>query len=333
MLWRSVTAMAFSANVFERVEIVGASGIEKDPARTVDDLFVELGRLLGSDMRSLDSRQYAGLVFFDGLSNAGAKLMDRVGELSDIVFIGGYAGDDRSFVRTVVYNDGEALENGVVFAVMKPRGEFRLIKTQSIIPTDKSLVATKVDPEARIIWEFDGRPAAQVYAEAMGIETAGRSADKFDHDAGRSASQAYMGSPQVDLESEAGKSFSERFINWPLAIMIDGEPFVRSAVTVVQGGGLRMYLPPIEGMRYRITRTADIAEETGRAIDEIRRELGGISAIVGVSCLLREIQVMNDDRAREFSAVFKDFPYVGLSSYGEVYVTPVNQTAVMLVFG
>ena len=331
MLWRSTTAMAFSDEVFEFVEIVAASGVDSNP-RVVEELFASLESRTGIGMRDLNPREYVGMVLLDGMSRPGVEIMDRIGDLTDVVFFGGYAGDERNFVRTVPFLDGKTYENGVVIALMKPKGKWRVVKTQNIQPSDQSMVATRIDEANKSIEEFDGQPAALSYARAIGIADDRIPADGYASEAGKSAIQAYAESMR-SRKWNGESAFAHEFLRHPLALMVDGEPFIRTAAAVSATGGLHMYMPPIKGMRYHLTRTTDIVEETGKSLDKVRRELGSIAAGIGVSCLLREIQVVTEGRCEEYGRLFSSFPFIGFSSYGEIYVGPINQTEVMLLFG
>ena len=141
------------------------------------------------------------------------------------------------------------------------------------------------------------------------------------------ASTAAVGGREVTKDA-----FIDMFIDWPLALMIDGEPFIRAATTVVDGGGIQVYMPPIEGLRYTVTRTRDVVEETRRALEAARAELGSISGILGCSCLLRDAQLRNEGRCQAYEEIFTGVPTVSFASYGEVYVSVVSQSSSMILF-
>lgn len=299
MLRDSVVAMAFSDAVFETIEVGVAGGVDADP-NAIDTLLADLEARLGTSLRTLDFRRYLGFTLIDGLAMAVEKITETLGEKTDVIFTGGCAGDDGRFQKTVIFCDGKAHDNGALVAILKPRGKFGIIKTQSLTPTDIVLIATSVDDDRHVIREFNGIPAAQAYADAMGVPVDGMSSDNF---------AAY-----------------------PLALMAGGEPFVRNAATVVDGGGIRLYTKPIEGMRYTVTKVTDLIRDTIKAVEDKRLELGGISAIINVNCLFRDLQARQTGKTAEFGAIFADFPCVGFSSYGEIYIGVVNQTSTMIAF-
>lgn len=332
MLKNSVVAMGLGSDVMDMVAAVGVANIDAaaDPAaRALAAL--EVGT--GLKMRDLDPRAYAGWQLLDGLARHNDRLVERCRELTGVVFAGGCAGDDGHWRKTLVWANGEIFENGAVFALLKPRGRFVAMKTQSARPTACGMIATRVDRERRIIHEFDGRHAAEVYAEAMGatIEPAdvgcsGRNPRELYAEIARRLAGGHRGRP-----ADMGP-FIERFVGWPLAEIIDGEPFIRGATTVVENGGVQVFMPPSEGVRYTVCRAGNVVDDTRRALRERQRELGGVSAVLMCGCLLREIQVRNDDQVGAFEDLFGELPTVGFSSYGEIYRSVVSQSASMIVF-
>ncbi|MDR1519772.1 MAG: FIST C-terminal domain-containing protein [Planctomycetota bacterium] len=299
LLDNAFTAMAFSAGVFETLEIAAVGGIDSNPL-ALDQALGDLRTRLGRDLLDLDYREYLGFVLIDGLSSSMEPIMNRIGDLTNILFTGGCAGDELKFEKTLVYANGQVYENGMVIAVMRPRGKWGVIKSQSVVPGDQTLTATRVEEDRNVIWEFDGKPAAQAFADAIGVAA-------------------------EDLTPE-------KFSECPLALMADGQPFIRSIATPVGDGGLRLYLRPARGLRYVIARTKDLAPETRADVEAKRREIGGISAIVNISCILRKLQMIRDGSVEAHSEVFAGFPSAGFFSFGEIFIGLVNQTATMVAF-
>ena len=332
MLKNSVVAMGMDDDVMERVETVGIAN-----ADTIDDpaaaALAALEKKSGLRLRDLDFREYAGWVLLDGLAHHNDELIGRLGELTDIIFGGGCAGDDGHFRQTLVWANGTIYENGAVFALMKPRRPFAVLKAQHVQPTERVMTATRADREKRIIYEFDDRPAAQVYAEAMGIDLSGAAY------AGKSSRQLYKEKFIADGVTAAGNgrtvtkdAFIDMFINWPLAVMIGGEPFIRAATNVAEDGGIQVFMPPIQGIRYTVCHTGDIVLDTRRVLREKMRELGGCSGIMMCGCLLRDVQIRHEDQVGAYEELFRDLTVSGFSSYGEIYVSVVSQSASMILF-
>ena len=64
--------------------------------------------------RVLDILKYVGIVLTDGLSGAEEALMEKIGDRSDLFFVGGSAGDDLKFQKTQVMLEGKAYTNAAV---------------------------------------------------------------------------------------------------------------------------------------------------------------------------------------------------------------------------
>ena len=131
----------------------------------------------------------------DGLRAAEERIMDDIGNLSDLIWIGGSAGDDLRFKETVVFANGHSHTNAAVLALIRLDRGFDIIKTQSFRETGKKLKATEVDEANRMVIKFNDQPAAKAYAAAIGYPI---------------------------------EKVSDGFMRYPVGVMIDGEPFVRS---------------------------------------------------------------------------------------------------------
>ena len=107
-------------------------------------------------MLDLDLERWIGLVLVDGLSGAEERLMDQLGNLTDVAFVGGSAGDDLAFKTTLVAAGGVVHRDAAVLVLLECPNGFELLKTQSFVATGKSLVPTRVDRATRTVLEFDG---------------------------------------------------------------------------------------------------------------------------------------------------------------------------------
>lgn len=325
ILTDSVVAMGLGDDIIEDVEIVGAPGLDTEPG-LADALLGGLEEKTGLKMRDLDFREYVGFILLDGLADANDRFVERIGELTDVIFAGGCAADYNKFQKTSVFLDGEVHDNGAVLALMKPRGKFSVFKTQFIRLTDRTMVATAVDGDKRTILEFDNKPAAIAYAEAMG----GKLDPEMFKSSGKKSAQIY--SEAILQDGMAKDAFVDKFIEWPLAVMIGGEPFIRAATTVTESGGIQMYMPPIGGVRYTVSRAEDVVAGMRRVLEEKRRELGGLSGVLFAACGLLALQVHNAGEDEEFGRLFEGVPAIGFASYGEIYVGVVSQSAAMIMF-
>jgi hypothetical protein len=224
--------------------------------------------------------------------------MESIGELTSIMFIGGSAGDDLKFQKTYVYANGKAYSDAAVLVVFKPTKGFDFIKTQSFLPSNHILEATKVDEPNRKVLEFNHKPALVAYAEKLGVTTA-----------------------------EAMNLFMEH----PLGLMSGNEPYVRSPQKS-EGNEITFYCNINQGMSLSILNNTNIIEDTKNAIQAKEHETGGIAGIVNFHCILRTLELEKKGLTEDYGKLFADIPTIGFSTYGEEYIGHINQTSTMLVF-
>lgn len=301
----SVVAMAFSRDVFEYFEsalVLGDGGRHAGEdlfgnARSAMDYF---GRKLGREPIELDYREYVGFMLGDSISPFTERVVETVGEETNVIFVGGFAGDDYKFAgQQYVFYKGAAYKNAAVLSLWKPRQGFSLLKTQAVELTGTHLVITKADEQNRIIWEFNHEDAAVAYARA--IHTPVESMDILDFDEN------------------------------PLALTVDGEPFLRAVVKQVDGRGLKMFAQVKEGTRQTLTRAGDVYTTTKEVMEKTMREVD-VAAILHVNCASRHTSLKNRGRIGDFEKLFAGVPGVGFASYGEIHVGIVAMTSTMILF-
>lgn len=292
----SIVAMGFGHDVLEDINIQIVPQISTED--NVKQAFTAFEEYYQTPALELDPGQYVGIIICDGLTKAEEKIIDSIGNLTNVTFIGGSAGDDLKFKNTYVFANGQAYSNSALLALLKPVGKFDFIKTQSFCDTNKKLVATKVDEGNRIVFEFDHQSAVNAYAEAIG-----HSAEKI----------------------------AEGFMKNPLGLMIDAEPYVRSPQQA-NDGAMTFYCNVKEGMEMSILESTNIIVDTRAALQKKQAEMGNFKAVINFNCILRTLQLESEGNSQEYGKIFTDIPMIGFSTYGEAYIGHINQTATMLVF-
>jgi hypothetical protein len=253
----------------------------------------------GQKMANMSFEYHVGIVLVDGLSMAEEKLMENLGDATNVLFVGGSAGDDLQFKATHVSACGRTYEGAAVLAVLYPKTPFRIIKNQSFRSTGVRLTVTRADTDRRIVHEFNGVPAALAYADALKVPVS---------------------------------QLADRFMNNPVGIMINGEPYVRSPQRR-EGDSVVFYCNMMEGMTVEVLKACDIVDGTQAALTEVSATMGGVSAILNFNCILRTLDLQRKGQVDAYRKLFKDMPTIGFSTYGEEYIGHTNQTATMLVFG
>ena len=294
MLKNSVVAMAFNGQAIKdvKVEVIEDLGNESRSS------FEAFERHFHTSPAEMDPKQYVGIILIDGLSAKEELIIDRIGDLTNINFIGGSAGDDLKFAATHVYANGKSYSNAAVLAILEPATEFACIKTQSFNVLPHKLVVTKADEAAREVIEFNDKPAAEAYAEALGISV---------------------------------EAAADSFMHHPVGLVIEGEPFVRSPQQI-KDGHMIFYCSVVEGMELSILESTDIIEDTRKALAEAKSSMGSISGIVNFNCILRTLELEHKKATGAYGELFSDIPTIGFSTYGEQYIGHINQTATMLAF-
>ncbi len=297
MLDNSIVMMAMGAEIIEDCKIEVLTDI-KSNNHTVDDAFSSFETYYDTKAFDLDTERYIGLVLIDGLSGQEEKINERIGDLTNVSFIGGSSGDDLKFEQTYIYANGKSYTNSAVLALLKCNTEFDILKTQSFKSTKKEVVVTKVDEPSRTILEFNGKPAVEEYTSILGIE-----------------------------KDNAESTFSKN----PIGLVFEDDYFVRSPQKT-EGDSITFYCSVKEGMKLDILESQDIIEDTQKDLQAKIDDFGSVSAIVNFNCILRTIELKNKNQTEAYGQLFKDIPTIGFSTYGESYIGHVNQTAVMLLF-
>ncbi len=298
MLKKSIVAMAFGSDAIEDVKVEVVENLKNDSAVNLKKAFSSFEKHFNTRMSDLDYKKYVGIILIDGLSLSEEKLMDNIGNLTNIFFIGGSAGDDLAFKQTNIFANGKYYTNAAVLALLKPSTQFDFIKTQSFSVLDKKLTATKVDEGARQVFEFNGKSAAEEYAGALGIK----------------------------VEESANY-----FMSNPVGLMVDGMPYVRSPQQI-KNKSMCFYCNIKEGMELSLLKSTDIINDTKKAVAEKKKELGTISGIINFHCILRTLELDQKGLSDEYGKIFADIPTLGFSTYGEEFIGHINQTSTMLVF-
>ncbi len=295
MLTDSVVAMFLGPDVIEDVACAVVRNVKQGVG--IEDAFHQLEAHFGAPLSAMDIDRHVGLVLFDGMSGAEERLMEQIGDRTDVFFVGGSAGDDLKFRATHVMANGQAYGNAAVLALLKVRNRFDIIKTQSFVGSEKTLVATQVDAPNRKVIRFNGKPAATAYAQELGVPV---------------------------------ERLADEFMRHPLGLMVDGQPYVRSPQRI-DGDAIIFYCSIAEGTELHILDGTDIVADTRAALAGKLAELGSIAGVVDFDCILRTLELRAERRTDEYGALFSGIPTVGFSTYGEAYLGHINQTSTMLV--
>ncbi|MBI5544386.1 MAG: FIST C-terminal domain-containing protein [Deltaproteobacteria bacterium] len=261
-----------------------------------------LSRSLEIDPRTADPQRYVGLVLIDGSHGTEEETNAHLGDMAPFLsFVGGSAGDNLKFKQTYVYGPGTTLKKGCALCVLDLAVPFQVLKTCHFQATQKRMVATKA--QGRVVYEFDGAPATEAYAAALGVRP-----------------------EQLDFDL---------FFKNPLGLIIEGKPWLRSPQRAdPQARSMTFACEVWEGSEvFVMTRTGDLVEDSRQALERVREELGTrVGAALLFNCVHRRVELDRSKGHEEFVRLF-DFPMAGFHTYGECWLGHINQTLTALVLG
>jgi len=289
----SIVAMAWHKDTLKYLQIEVLENIQTD-MDAVAKAFKSFEQSLGKPMNSLEPALYAGMVIIDGLSGCEEKLNDQLGNLTNVPFVGGSAGDNLAFERTCLLVDGKVYSNAAVLLLMEPANGYDILKTQSFTVTDKKITPTKVDEKRRMIIEFNGKPATEAYAEVLGI-----SLDQL----------------------------ANNFDKYPFGLVFDDQNYFVRSPRNIEGTSVICFCSVKEGLELSILQTSDIVADTRADL----QKCGKIQAVVDFNCIQRFLVLGNNNQLKEYSEIFGNVPAIGFATYGESYIGHINQTSTMLL--
>lgn len=243
------------------------------------------------------------LLLIDGLSmreEPVARVVQR--GLGNIPLVGGSAADGLRFARTRVYYDGAFHDDSAVLVVISTRFPFLPFKTQHVEATDTRMVVTRADASRRIVYEINGRRAADEYARLIGKAVA-------------------------DLDTV-------QFAETPLAVLIDGKEYVRSIRQVNPDGSLTLYCAIDQGVVLRVAHSTSLLHNLERLFADVDEVIGPPQVVLACDCILRNIELERTGLKAQAGAIYSRNRTVGFSTYGEQFGRAhVNQTLTGIAIG
>jgi hypothetical protein len=180
---------------------------------------------------------------------------------------------------------------------------FSIIKTQHFVASsDTRMVINRASPEERLVYEINGRPAAEEYARIIGRNA---------RDLG----------PTV---------FSE----YPLMLRLGGDYYVRSIQKVGPDGSLIFYCAIDEGLVLRLGQGENLVDNLKDAFQKARREVPHIKLTIGCDCILRRLEVTDKALESSVNEILKQNNVIGFNTYGEQFQSVhINQTFTGVALG
>lgn len=290
----SVSIMAMDCDSVEDscVQVVENIDRDADPRDVVKSMEAHFG---GSEEIFNHFDRYVGIVLFESGAKAEEVFMDRLGTATDILFVGGSSSAAENNISRV-YAEGRVYESAAVLAILKTARGYDVLKTQSAcVMSERKLLVTKSDLRSRILYEFDGRPCGEVYAEVLGV-------------------------PVEEIQNY--------FVSNPLGIVANGEIFVRT-FNQIQDGGITLHCGLPEGAEINVLKIGDIVSDTRQALEQVITYQP--AGVINFNCLYRTFEMLNKELTSDYCALWGKYPSIGFSTGGEAYLGHINETSTVLI--
>ncbi|AZT91171.1 hypothetical protein ELD05_11315 [Caldicellulosiruptor changbaiensis] len=303
-LENSIVAINLLTNVMDYyIELIDTPSVEK-----IDQFLANAKSHFGlSHQEDFDISQYVGLILSGGTSLKEETMMNILSAKSDLIFVGGSSADNFEFKYAPVIYNSLVKDKGFVLCVLKPYG-YQIIKTQSMSILPYSYTVTKADFNNKAILELDYKPAGLVYKNAL---------------------RDYLKSTyNLEIKDE---DFDKLKIRYPLGIVVEGQPFVRSVKDIFDDK-MTFYCAIEEGSQVNLleSRSKDIVTDTISALYDTVKD-DKYSALIAFNCGYRKLELLENSQLPEYADIFSSINTIGFHTYGEQYITHINHTLTALL--
>jgi hypothetical protein len=248
-------------------------------------------------------RHRFAMCLIDGMSFAEEAVTAAIHwALDDIPLVGGSAGDDLKWQKPVLFHNGTVRSDSAIILLVATDIPFSIFKTDNFIPTDAKFVVTASDADRRVVSEFNARPAAVEYAEALGKDT--------------------------------GSLTQMSFASSPVVVRVGGEYFCRAIRGAGEDCSLAFACAIDDGVVLTLAEARGMVESTRTTLDDLDRRLAGIDMVLGFDCCYRRVDAANRQIMRPMAELYRKYNVVGFGTYGEQYQSMhLNQTLTGIAFG
>ena len=265
--------------------------------------FVETRDALMASDPAIEPERCFGLLLIDGLCRREEAVISALySALDEIPVVGGSAGDGLSFDKTWMIRGGHVFSNAALLLLFHTRLPFAPFKCDYFEPTERKMVVTDADIEARIVRELNAEPAAAEYARQVGV-----------------------------IESKLEPS---SFASHPVLVGVGGQYYARSIQKVNPDGSLSFFCAIDEGLVLTVAKPRDPYESTLATFEIMEEQLGAVSLYIGFDCVLRRLDAERRQISRTLSELYRERRVIGFNTYGEQFRSMhVNQTFTGIALG
>jgi len=266
---------------------------------------------LGTRPADLDPRRHVGLVIDDGFRYKKEELLLGVLDRNQaLILVGGGASSgesDPEKQKAVLHVDGEVATDAVITAVIRTDAPWAALRSHWYVPTGRQIHITRTDASCTRVLEIDGQPAAQRYAELLGV------------------------TPD-DLEFGKPNGFGRM----PTAMRVGREYFLRAPWKPLPDGSILFANLMQEDTSLELLELGDMAALTRRFFEvEVPNRVKNPQAILQFHCSGRMWQAQAMGKVDELSDAFRSAPpSAGFNCFFELYSGfHINTTLTALAFG
>jgi len=266
---------------------------------------------LGAKADALGSRKYVALVIDDAFRYKKEDLLLGVMSKNQaLMAVGGGASDtegDPAKQSSEIHVDGDVASDGVAVALFRTDAPWAALRSHWYEPTGRTLRITKVDSSATRALEIDGKPAAQRYADLLGV-----------------------GVDELEFGTPRG------FAVMPTALRVGREYFIRAPWKPLPDGSILFANMLEEGVELELVRLTDIAASTKKFFEsELPARVPSPRAALLFHCSGRKWFAAGSGKTQALSDAFKSAPpCAGMNVHFEIYCGfHINTTLTALAFG
>lgn len=243
------------------------------------------------------------LTLLDGLSSREEVVLAALSAaFGSIPHFGGSAGDDNHLTHTHVYHGGQFHMGAAVVVLVNTQLDFEVFSTHHILPSDEKLVVTRADSASRRVFELNAEPAAQEYAQWIGVPLAA-----LDH---------------------------RLFAAHPLAVRVNDQYYVRSIQRVNDDLSLSFYCAVENGIVLTGMRPGPLLPNLQALFQRLEQRLGPPLLTIGCDCFLRRLEIESDGGVEQTGEFLRRQRVIGFNTYGEQFNgMHINQTFTGVAIG
>jgi hypothetical protein len=286
-------------------------GLSRDAALAGEQAIQSAAQQIGARADELGSKKYVAIVIDDAFRYKKEELLLGVMSMNQaLVAVGGGAASSEVVEgggTACVHVDGEVATDAVAVALFRTDAPWAALRSHWYIPTGQTVRITKIDETAKRAIEIDGKPAAQRYADLLGVSV-------------------------DDLEFGKPNGFAAR----PTALRVGREYFIRAPWKPLPDGSILFANMLEQGVELEIVKRTDAAESMRRFLEvEVPARVASPRAMLLFHCSGRAYYAATTGQLPALSETFKAAPpCAGMNVQFEIYCGfHINTTLTSLVFG